>query len=251
MHLTTNALVLREVDYKESDKILTLLTQSEGKIAASARGCRKKGSPISSACQLLAWGEFTLYEFKGRWSVKETASERLFDGVRADLDKLALASYIAEVTESLAEEGQPEPALLSVTLNCLHALDKLDTPLAQVKTAFEWRTMALAGYEPQIERCGICLREQPERPHIHLGEGMLHCAACRDELAEGASMPLTTAGLAALRHVVWGPRNRLLAFRLDEGGLRHLSQASEAYLMARLERGFRTLDFYKQLRPEG
>ena len=42
MHLTTNALVLREVNYKESDKILTLLTEQEGKLTVSARGCRKK-----------------------------------------------------------------------------------------------------------------------------------------------------------------------------------------------------------------
>ena len=126
MHLTTNALVLREVNYKESDKILTLLTEKEGKLTVSARGCRKKGSPIAAACQLLAWGEFTLYEFNGLWSVKETASERLFDGIRSVLEKVALASYFAEVTEALAEEGQPDPGLLSVTLNCLHALDKLN-----------------------------------------------------------------------------------------------------------------------------
>lgn len=247
MHLTTNALVLREVNYKESDKILTLLTEAEGKLTVSARGCRKKDSPISSACQLLAWAEFTLYEFKGLWSVKETASERLFEGARADLDRLALASYFAEVTEALAEEGQAEPGLLAVTLNCLHALDKMDLPLAQVKAAYEWRAMALAGYEPQIGRCGVCFREQPEEPCIHLGEGMLHCAACRDKLGEGVSMPLTSSALAALRHIVWGPRKRLLSFRLDGEGLQRLSEASEAYLMTRLERGFRTLDFYKQI----
>ena len=247
MHLTTRALVLREVNYKESDKILTLLTEQEGKLTASARGCRKKGSPISSACQLLAWGEFTLYEFKGLWSVKETASERLFDGIRRDLDKLALASYFAEVTEVLAGGGQPEPGLLSVTLNCLHALDELRLPLPQVKTAFEWRAMALAGYEPQIERCCVCSREQVQDPHIHLGEGMLHCAACRGRLGEGVSMPLSPSALAALRHVVWGPRKRILSFRLDPEGLQKLSEASEAYLMTQLERGFRTLDFYKQI----
>ena len=33
--------------------------------------------------------------------------------------------------------------------------------------------------------------------------------------------------------------------------LRRLSQASEAYLMTRLERGFRTLNFYKRISPEG
>lgn len=247
MHMTTNALVLREVNYKESDKILTLLTEKEGKLTVSARGCRRKDSPIASACQLLAWGEFTLYEYNGRWAVKETASERLFDGVRGDLEKIALASYFVEVTEALAEEGQPDPGLLAVTLNCLHALDKLPVPLTQVKAAFEWRSMALAGYEPQIERCGVCGREQPQEPHIHLGEGTVHCAPCRDKLGEGVSMPLTTAALAALRHIVWGPRKRLLSFRLDEGGLQKLSDASEAYLMTRLERGFRTLDFYKKI----
>ena len=180
--------------------------------------------------------------------MKEAASERLFEGARADLDRLALASYFAEAAEALAEEGQPEPGLLAVTLNCLHALDKLNLPLEQVKAAYEWRAMALAGYEPQIERCGVCGREQPREPCVHLGEGTLHCAACRAELGEGVSMPLTVASLAALRHIIWGPRKRLLSFRLDEEGLRRLSQASEAYLMTRLERGFRTLDFYKQLR---
>ena len=251
MHLTTNALVLREVNYKESDKILTLLTEREGKLTVSARGCRREDSPIAAVCQLLAWGEFTLYEYNGLWSVKETASERLFDGVRADLEKLALASYFVEVTEALAEEGQPEPGLLAVTLNCLHALDKLNVPLPQVKTAFEWRSMALAGYEPQIERCGVCGRPEPKDPCVHLGEGTVHCAACREGLGEGVSMPLTTAGLAALRHITWGSRKRLLSFRLDGEGLRRLSQASEAYLMTRLERGFRTLDFYKRISPEG
>ncbi len=247
MHLTTNALVLREVNYKESDKILTLLTEREGKIAVSARGCRKKGSPIAAACQLLVWGEFTLYEFNGLWAVKEAATERLFEGLRRDLDKLALGSYIAEATETLAEEGQPETGLLAVALNCLHALDKLSAPLPQVKTAFEWRAMALAGYEPQLAHCAVCGRVEPDQPHMHLGEGTVHCAACRGHLEDGVSMPLTPGALAALRHIIWCPRKRLLSFRLEGEGLQKLSQASEAYLMTRLERGFRTLDFYKSI----
>ena len=247
MHLTTNALVLREADYRESDKILTLLTEREGKLTVSARGCRRKNSPIAAGCQLLVWGEFTLYEYDGRWAVKETASERLFDGVRVNIEKLSLASFLAEVTEALAEEGHPDPGLLSMTLNCLHALDKLSVPPAQVKTAFEWRAMALAGYEPQLERCGVCFREQPKEPCFHLGAGTVHCASCRDKLEEGVTMPLTVSALAALRHIVWGPRKRLLSFRLDEDGMKLLSEASEAYLLTRLERGFRTLDYYKSI----
>ncbi len=247
MHLTTKALVLREVNYKESDKILTVLTAEEGKLTVSARGCRKKGSALAAASQLLVWSEMTLYEYQNRWAVKEAVIERRFDPVRSDLEKLALASYFAEVTETLAEEGQPEPELLSLTLNCLHGLEKLNLPLRHIKAAFEWKVMALAGYEPMAEGCAICGCEPPEEPRIHLGEGVVHCAACRSEVGDGISMPLSHGALAALRHIIWGDPKRLFSFKLDETSLRQLGDASEAYLMTRLERGFRTLDFYKSL----
>ena len=59
MHLTTKALVLREVNYKEADKILTALTADEGKMTVSARGVRRKSGATAAACQQLCWGEFT------------------------------------------------------------------------------------------------------------------------------------------------------------------------------------------------
>jgi DNA repair protein RecO (recombination protein O) len=189
----------------------------------------------------------TLYEYQGRWSVKEAVTERQFHAVRSDLEKLSLASFFAEVTEALAEEGQPEPGLLSLILNCLHGLDKLDLPLRQVKTAFEWRSMALAGYAPMVDACAVCGKIDPADPRVHLREGLLHCASCRDGVGDGVSMPLTPGALAALRHIVKGDPKRLFSFRLDDTSLKQLADASEAYLMTQLERGFHTLDFYKSL----
>lgn len=250
MHLTTKGLVLREVNYKESDKILTVLTADEGKLTVSARGCRKKGNDLTAAGQLLVWSEMTLYEYRGRWAMKEGQTLRQFNGVRGDLDRLALASYFAEIADTLAEEGQKEPELLALTLNSLHALDKLDIPPTKIKAAYEWKAMALAGYEPMMEGCAVCGREVPEEPRIHLGEGVVHCASCRGGVGEGISMPLSPAALAALRYILRGDPKRLFSFQIDQHALSLLGSASEAYLMTRLERGFRTLDFYKSLTME-
>ena len=158
MHMRTKALVLRETAYKESDKILTLLTQEAGKLTASGRGCRKKGSPVAAGCQLLVWSDMVLYEHRGRWTVQEAAVDREFRGMRDDLVKLALGCYGAEVTELLAVEGVPNPELLSLLLNSLHALDKLDRPPALVKAAFELRCLCLAGYGPLLDACAVCGR---------------------------------------------------------------------------------------------
>ena len=222
MHMTTKALVLRSVDYRDSDKILTLFTQEQGKLTASARGCRKKGSAIAAGCQLLAWSEMVLYDFQGRWSVKEAAVERLFWGVRDDIERLALGCYFAEAAELLVEEGIPNPELLSLTLNSLHALDKLqDKPLPLIKAAFEWKAMALAGYEPLIDGCQV--------------------------RGEGISVLIPPQALAALEHILHGDPRRLFSFRLEREDLRQLAGAAESYLCAQLERGFSTLDYYKNL----
>ena len=45
-----------------------------------------------------------------------------------------------------------------------------------------------------------------------------------------------------------GTPKRLFSFRLDSGGPGGAGRrVSEAYLLTQLERGFRTLDFYKQM----
>ena len=246
MHMVVHALVLREVNYKESDKILTVLTRENGKMTLSARGCRKKGSTLAACAQLLAWSEMTLYQYNGRWAVKEGATQRLFEGVRGDLEKLALACCFAEMAEQLTVEDVAAPEVLSLLLNSLHALDRLDRPPALVKAAFELKLMCLSGYEPILDACAVCGVE-PEQPQFHLSEGVLHCARCREEVGEGISMPLSPAALAAMRHVAYGDPKRLFSFQLDPESLRQMGDVCEAYVLTQLERGFRTLDFYKQL----
>lgn len=248
MHSRTKALVLRSVDYKESDRILTLLTPREGKVTASARGSRKKGSAIAAGTQLLTYSDVVLYEYQNRWSVKEAAIERQFRGVEGDIERLSLACYFAEVTEALAVEDLPAQELLSLILNSLHVLDRQpEKPLELVKAVFELKIMCLSGYEPILDACAVCGCE-PEQARFHLKEGVLHCAPCRDEVGEGISMPLSAAALAAMRHIAYGDPKRLFSFQLGENALEQLGGVCEAYLMTQLERGFHTLDFYKQMR---
>lgn len=247
MHTKTNALVLRAVDYKESDQILTLFTRELGKLTASARGVRKKNSPLAAGCQLLCWSEVVLYDYQGRWGVKEAASQRQFLGLRRDLRKLSLACYFADVAQLLAVEGEPFPELLSLTLNSLHALDEMDKPPALVKAAFELKAMCLAGYEPMLGGCCFCGAEEPMEPRFHLREGALSCAKCLGAGEEGETRPLDAQALSAMRHVVYGDPKRLFSFPAEGNGLARLSAVAEGYLLTQLERGFRTLDYYNQI----
>lgn len=248
MYITTQALVLRETAYKESDKILTVLTAEGGKRTVKAQGCRRKGSALAAASQLLAWSDMTLFEYRDYFTLREGNTLEEFRGLRGDLEKLSLGSYFAEAVEAVAEEGVPQPALLSLVLNSLYALDKLNKPLAQVKAAFELRLACAAGFEPLLDACAACGVPDPAEPRLNLTEGVLHCAACKGEVGEGISMPLDAGALAAMRYVAGSSPKRFLAFRLEGDSLRRFGDTAEAYLMTQLERGFHTLDYYKGLK---
>lgn len=245
MYFKTEGLILRETDYKEADKLLTVLTQDRGKVTLRARGVKRKNSPLKSACQLLAFSEFTVFENKGRCTVDEAAPREMFLALRSDIELLSLASYFAQVAEVLAQEDDPNPALLSLCLNALFALSRLNRPQSLVKSAFELRAACLAGYEPMLSGCAVCGAEQPDR---FCASGMLQCASCQLPGEQGIRLPLHPGTLAAMRYIVCCSLKKLFSFQLGPVGEKELAGITETYLLTQLERGFFTLDFYKSLK---
>lgn len=246
METTTAGLVLREVNYKEADKILTVLTP-EGKLTVTARGARRKGSRIAACTQLFAYSEMDLFTYRDRTSLNSGETTDIFSGLRKDIELMSLASYFMELLESVAQENEDSRELLSLALNSLYALDKLKKEQNIVKPAFELRLMCLAGFAPMVEECAVCAAQFPERARFNVTQGVLHCADCRQHLFGGISMPVGVGTLAAMRHIVSCDMKKIFSFTASEETLKELGDLSEAYIHAQLERGFHTLDFYKGL----
>lgn len=243
MYLKTKGLVLREAAYKESDKILTVLTENYGKMTLKARGVRKVGSPLKAACQLLACGEFTIFEYRGMSTINEVQTIELFGELRKDLELLSLGTYFAQVAEVLSQEDAPTPGLLSLTLNALYALGKLGKSQQLVKSAFELRAVCQAGFAPDLGKCRACGNLHPDR--FVLTDGCLECTGCRG--GDGIRMPVSPGVLAAMRHITGSLPGRLFSFCLGEDSLKELSGITESYLSTQLERSFSALSFYKSL----
>ena len=231
MYLTIQGIVLRVTDYNDKDALLTMLTRRHGRLTVKARGLRRKNSPLIAPCQLLAYGEFTLFEYRGQYTINEAQSIELFTPLRRDLTKLSLGTYFAQVSEVLSQEDMPNPELQSLLLNCLYALSKLNLPESQVKAVFELRAACLSGYTPDLTGCHVCGSPAPER----------------FDLSNGIRMPVPPSVLEAMRYICHCDSKKLFSFQAGEDTLQQLSEVTEAYLATQLERGFSTLDFYKSL----
>ncbi len=247
MFLTTRGLVLREVRYKEADRILTLLTADEGKLTVKARGALRKGSKMAAASQALCYSEFTLFGNRGRWTADEGSTLEQFLGLREDIAQLALGSYFAELLDTVCPEEQPAAQALQLALNALYALSRgIYTP-EQVKAVFELRLMCLEGYQPEVDGCGVCGRTDPDGPMFSPASGMVHCAGCAPGAA-GASVALDSDALAAMRHIVSAPAKKEFSFAIPDISLERLGRAAELFVGYQTDRSYYSLDYWKSVK---
>ena len=245
--LVTRGLVLRATETKEADYILTVLTAEHGRLAVIARGARRRSSKLAAACQHLAFSELVLYR-RGSWHYLDEASTiALFDGLRADLEKLSLASYFAEMAEAVTSEDLPSGEVLSLLLNSLYALDTLQKPQSIVKAAFELKLLALSGYEPLLDGCAVCGTHNPKEPVFDAQQGVLLCRECAGH-GGGGLLPLDAGSFAAMRHVLFSEPKRMLSFSLSGETEKRFAAACEVFAQVQLDRRFKTLDFYKSMK---
>ncbi len=245
MYLTVRGLVLRVNPYKDADAILTILTEDQGKLTVKARGLRRKNSPLIAPCQLLSYGEFTLFSYRGMYTINEAHSIELFQGLHKDIVDLSLGTYFAQVADVVSLEDAPGGELLSLVLNCLYAITATKLSHQQIKAVFELRCAALAGYTPDLSGCNHCGSETPH--FLDISQGILECRTCRDPASDGIRIPVNESLLAAMRYICLCHPKKLFSFQAGEETLTLLSQLTESYLCAQLERGFSALDFYKSL----
>ena len=118
---TTEALVIKEMNVGESDRLVTLFTRDLGIIKAFASGAKNIKSKKGAATALLTYSSFTILEKKGTYRIYEAAPIAQFFTLGSDIETLTLSQYFCELALEFAEEGKPTPELLRLILNSLHS----------------------------------------------------------------------------------------------------------------------------------
>ncbi|MBQ4268199.1 MAG: DNA repair protein RecO [Clostridia bacterium] len=105
MEVKTDAIVLRSIDYKDNDKLLTLFSPTLGKITAGARGVKKPKAKLSFAAQPFCFAEYVLAEKGGRYTVTSAYMHESFYSLRTDVTRFYAACAAAEVCNHILLEN--------------------------------------------------------------------------------------------------------------------------------------------------
>jgi len=245
MHIKTRGIILREVAYKDADKILTVLTEQHGCLTVSAHGVRRGKNRSTAATQQFALVELELMVRQERYRLQEGQVLDLFVGLRRDIRAVSLAAYMAAVLEAVSDADFTDDALFRLGFLALHTLNRDGADIAQIKAAFEFRVLCTAGFAPDVFSC-ICGKSEPQEPIFHLEDGRVYCKGCNNGSSE-LILPLCAGSLQAIGHIVSCDLRRIFAFTLGHESTGRFCMAAERFLLEKLDKTFRTLDFYREL----
>ncbi len=174
------ALILRTVAYGESDLVVHLLVEGQGRLAAFARSARKSNKRFGGALEPFSLVEVMLAERPSGdlVSLHESSLLEGYPALREDLGRLAHAGYGAELVHELTRAGEAADALFALLAQFLSRLSAASATSARLR-AFELAALAAAGLSPELLRCARCGEEVPRgRARFDPAAGGLCCQRC-------------------------------------------------------------------------
>jgi DNA repair protein RecO (recombination protein O) len=251
-HRKAEAFVLDTTSAQERDKIVTLFTETEGKLRGVAHGAARSVKRFGGRLERLSRVRVGYFEKEGHDLVRIEDLELVQEafGLQAEMRSAASLAYVCEMTSEFTREKESDRRyyrLLAATLDGFRA--GVDAEI--LVRYFEFWTARLHGIFPSLEACDACGKMFGSAgARVQAVGGAALCQHCaRPE--EGRMLKISPQGLtlvdgfrrlapAALRNVAYQP-----------AALREVEAAALSALTEFMGREFRSRGFLKQVLAEG
>lgn len=240
--IRTTGVIIKQSDYGEGHRMLSIFTAEYGIIKAVSYGARKAKSSRAASSQLLCCGEFELYA--GNRDIAVVNNIDIKDGfspIYEDIEKLALCNYFTEITYCMLGENNPDERLLRVFLNTLYALAYRDDSIKKIKAVYELKLMALSGYMPDMTACMGCGSETVCA--FDTAKGGMVCVSC----AGKDSVFINRDICRAITYITTCEDKKMLSFTGNDELFDKLNEIAEKYILVQTDKKFISLAYFKTI----
>jgi DNA repair protein RecO (recombination protein O) len=239
--LRCEALVLGTMDYRESDRIVTLFTLEQGKVKGIARGAKRSVRRFGGSLELFARLRTELVLREGLSGISSADILTVFPAIRKELAKIGLAGYACELTDALLPEGMCNPRLFRLLNSYLEHLDSFPSTPSD-RRFFEMNFLNVLGYCPSLQQCAACAADftgSPWTRHAKAADG-LFCAHC----GRGGN-PVSMETVLLLRQTLQSGRFGMVIF--PPPALIEAGSFLDCAIAAHLPRPLKALSFLREI----
>ncbi len=247
--------VTKSVQYKENDKIITVLTAEEGLITIYCHGAKSNKSKFLTSARLFCYSDFIVTQKGDFYYLKEADYIEAFFNIVNSMDKLFLGQYFLEAVNEVCVESEGQEGILRLLLNSLYALSENLCEPPVIKAVFEMRLCSEIGVLPELTQCHFCGKQNDGTLYFDVKNGDVVCSQCLLGFEKGFSAQegssavlkaLSPSVATAIRYVASSKIERVFSFTLTKGAFDDFADICEKYFLNQVGRSFKTLDIYNQ-----
>ncbi|MFH1621568.1 MAG: DNA repair protein RecO [Candidatus Omnitrophota bacterium] len=240
------AIVLKTKDFGETSKIGIFYSRKSGKISGLFKGIRKDPKKFASQLDFLSINEIIYYKkrFSDLHIVSQCDAKMSFNCINKDVIKFGLASFCAELIDSVMPHEDSHPEIYSLLVNFMHSLEDSLAPQKLIYN-FSLKTLSLSGFQPHLESCLSCGNSIKKKAYFSNRMGGLFCSHCTFKDSDCESIfPGTISTILFLQNNPWQDSLRLNMMPFVE---RQLSKIVFSFLNFHLERKFKSLKMLNEV----
>lgn len=241
--IKVRGLVIKQTVFGEANRIISIFTKEYGIIKACVYGAKNSRGKNSAATQFLAYSDFVLFKSdKDLMNIRSADICESFFSVQEDIEKLSLCVYLCDLVYTLINTNTPDENIMTLLLNCIYALAKKDIPLETVRSVFELKVMAYAGYLPNMNCCSACGSVQNISSFSSKSGGII-CAEC----SKSGDIPINSGVYHAVCYILGSEPKKMFSFNAVPEVMKTVSQIAEAHVFTYSEKKLSSLDYYKKI----
>ena len=180
MEIKVNAIVIKAIDYKENDKILTLYSLEKGKITCGIKGVKKSGAKLKFASEPFCFAEYILAKKGDRYTVINVTHIDSFYNLRTNLEKYYTGEVVLETINSLTEQETPDANLFSLIITTIKNICYNQNEKA-ILSKYLHNLVELNGYGINSVNCHLCGEDIDGRVFFRFSDATFACYECYSE----------------------------------------------------------------------
>lgn len=252
-HHASPAIVLRSRPFGESDKIVSFLTETYGKVTGIAKGALRSRKRFVNSLEPFTVVNLRFYDRPNSSLAFILAADlqRAFRRLTASLDRISYASYLTEITDGLIGDREENPGVFQHLKDGLAYLEERGTSL-RFLTFFELKLLRLAGYQPIFGYCKGCRKSHHAdgaRWHFSPPDGGIFCELCA--LGRREVLPLSQLAVEILADLQNENSALTVQLTLPASVVAEIRSAALRFVQYHVERDIRSASFIQQLCSPG
>ena len=173
----TEGIVLSELRFRDTSKILTIYTKELGKISVMAQGAYRPKSKLLASTQPFSYNEFQFSKGKNFYYINQIDIIDTFYNIRDNMERIVFGFFILELLDKSIIEEEKNEKIFILLLKGLKILSNLDREYLKFIVSYELKYISFLGYRPEIGTCVNC-NNKSSKMCFSKTQGGLLCNNC-------------------------------------------------------------------------